>query len=115
MPDVPRQSVPSPIRNSQMPTRADLRALLNLAIPVTAVQVGLMLMGVVDSMMVGRVSADALASVALGNLYFYALIVFGMGVLMSLDPVVSQAVGYGDREAVARAVQRGLLIALVLS
>lgn len=74
-----------------------------------------MLMGVVDTMMIGRVSSDALAAVALGNLYFFALAVFGMGVLMALDPVVSQAVGHGDREAVARAVQRGLLIALVLS
>lgn len=72
-------------------------------------------MGVVDSMMVGRVSADALAAVALGNLYFFGLAVLGMGVLMSLDPVVSQAVGYGDEPAIARAVQRGLLMAVCVA
>lgn len=98
-----------------LPTTRDIRLLLNLAIPVTVVQVGMMLMGVVDSMMVGRVSPESLAAVALGNLYFFALTVFGMGVIMSLDPVVSQAVGHGDREAVARAVQRGMLLALVIS
>src|SRR3712207_6635183 len=38
-----------------------------------------------------------------------------MGVLMALDPVVSQAVGAGDHPAVARAVQRGLVIAAALS
>ena len=41
-----------------------------LAVPVVLAQVGLMLMGVVDTLMVGHVSADALAAVALGNLYF---------------------------------------------
>lgn len=97
------------------PSRRDIQKLLNLAIPVTVVQVGMMLMGVADSMMVGRVSPEALAAVALGNLYFLGLSIFGMGTLMALDPVVSQAVGHGDREGVARAVQRGMLMALVIS
>lgn len=104
-----------PIRTLRLPTRRDIRLLVNLAVPITVVQVGLMMMGVVDSMMVGRVSADALAAVALGNLYFFGLAVLGMGVLMSLDPVVSQAVGYGDDEAIGRAVQRGLLMAVCVA
>jgi MATE family multidrug resistance protein len=52
--------------------------------------------------------------VALGNLYFFTVVVFPMGALMSLDPLVSQAVGAGDRPAVARGMQRGGLLALVL-
>jgi MATE family multidrug resistance protein len=82
---------------------------------VVVVQVGMMLMGVVDSIMVGRVSPADLAAVALGNLYFFGASVFGMGVLLGLDPVISQAVGAGDREGIARGVQRGLLLALLLS
>jgi MATE family multidrug resistance protein len=70
---------------------------------------------VVDTIMVGHVSAAALAAVALGNVYFFAVIVFGMGTLMALDPLVAQAVGAGDEPATARAVQRGLLLALVLT
>ena len=53
-------------------------------------------MGVVDSIMVGRLSAEGLGAVALGNVYFFAVAVFGMGVLMALDPLVAQAVGAGD-------------------
>ena len=97
------------------PTRADLRAMADLAVPVVVVQVGLMFMGVVDTIMVGHVSATALAAVALGNVYFFAVIVFGMGTLMALDPLVAQAVGAGDEPATARAVQRGLLLALLLA
>ncbi len=72
-------------------------------------------MGVVDSIMVGRLSAEGLGAVALGNVYFFAVGVFGMGMLMALDPLVAQAVGAGDEPAVARAVQRGLLLALAIS
>lgn len=89
--------------------------MLTLAIPVVFVQLGFMAMGLVDTLMVGRVSARVLAAVALGNLYFYNVTVFGVGTLMALDPIVAQAVGAEDHEAVARAVQRGLIIALALS
>ena len=97
-----------------LPRREDLRATVRLAGPVVAIQVGMMLMGVVDTIMVGHVSALALAAVALGNLYFFGLGVFGMGTLMVLDPVVAQAVGARDDPAVARGIQRGFLIALLI-
>jgi len=97
------------------PTAKELRGVLGFALPVAAVQVGMMFMGVVDTIMVGHFSARDLAAVALGNLYFFTVVVFPMGLLMALDPVVSQAVGAGDRSAVARALQRGALLALALS
>jgi len=85
--------------------------LLRLALPVTIVQVGMMTMGVVDTAMVGRVGAADLAAVALGSMYFFLISIFGIGVLMALDPVVAQGAGARDDEAVARGVQRGLLLA----
>ena len=98
-----------------LPTRDELRALLTLAVPVVTVQVGMMLMGVVDTLMVGHVSPAALAAVALGNLYFFAVAIFGMGVLMGLDPIIAQAVGARDEPAIARGVQRGMLLAALLA
>jgi MATE family multidrug resistance protein len=90
-------------------------ALLRLALPIVVVQVGIMFMGVIDTIMVGHLSARALAAVALGNLYFWACGIFGMGVIMALDPVIAQAVGANDDVAVARGFQRGLLLALLLT
>lgn len=92
---------------------AEWRSMAAIAAPVVVVQVGLMLMGVVDTLMIGRVDATSLAAVALGNLYFFNAIVIPMGALMVLDPLVSQAVGANDSVAVTRAIQRGLLLALV--
>lgn len=98
-----------------LPTAEESRALLRLALPVVVVQVGIMAMGVVDTIMVGHLSATALAAVALGNLYFFGCAILGMGALTGLDPVVAQAVGAGDLTAVARGVQRGLILAVLLS
>jgi MATE family multidrug resistance protein len=98
-----------------LPGMADLRATLRLAVPIVLVQVGMMAMGVVDTIMVGHVSPAALAAVALGNVYFTGPTMFGQGVLMALDPIVSQAAGARDHEAIARALQRGVLAALLLT
>ena len=98
-----------------VPGRRDLRGMLRLALPIVTVQVGLMVMGTVDTIMVGHLSATALAATALGNLFFFLAVIFGMGGLLALDPVIAQAVGAGDSVAVARGMQRGLLLALVLT
>ena len=110
-PDPPRPISPRALK----PNRQDLTQLFRLALPVAAVQVGMMSMGAVDTIMVGRVSPADLAAVALGNLYFFGVAVFGMGVLFVLDPVISQAVGADDHEAVARSVQRGGLLSALLT
>jgi MATE family multidrug resistance protein len=94
---------------------SELGALLRLAAPIVTVQLGLMGMGFVDTMMAGHVSVHVLASVTLGNLYLFNVSVFSVGTLMALDPLVAQALGAGDRESVRSAVQRGLVLAVVLT
>ena len=89
--------------------------MLRLAFPVAAVQLGIMAMGVTDTIMVGHLSPAALAAAALGNLYFFVAGIFGQGTLMALDPVISQAVGARDEVAISRALQRGLVLALALT
>lgn len=97
------------------PTVAELREMARLAAPIVLVNVGMQAMGVVDSMMLGRVSAAALAAGALGNFYFYVTAIIGIGVLMALDPVVAQGVGAKDDVAVARGVQRGVLLTVLVA
>ena len=94
---------------------ADLRGLIALAVPVATVNLGLMAMGVVDTIMVGHLSPADLAAVALGSLYMMAAAGFGLGTLMALDPVVAQAVGAGDRPGVARGIQRGMILCLLIT
>ena len=97
------------------PTRAELREMARLAAPIVVVNVGMQAMGMVDALMLGRVSASALAAGALGNFYFYVTAIIGVGVLMALDPVIAQAVGARDDEGVARGVQRGVVMTLLVT
>src|SRR5689334_24454245 len=97
------------------PTGAELREMIRLAWPVVVAQVGIMMLGVVDAAMVGRVGPDAVAAAALAHLYWVNVTIPGIGVLLVLDPVISQAVGAGDRVGVARGVQRGVILALLVS
>ena len=98
-----------------IPNRDDLRRTWHLAAPVAFAQVGIVTMGVVDIVMVGHFQGVALAAVALGNLYFFATVIFGWGVIMGLDPIIAQAVGANDDLGVSRGLQRGLMLAVALS
>ncbi len=85
------------------------------AAPIVVINVGQQLMGVVDMLMVGRLGGPALASVALGNFYFFNACIFGIGLLFALDPVVSQALGAGAHDDAARGIQRGLVMAVAIA
>ena len=97
------------------PTSTELREMLRLAAPIVAVNVGMMFMGVVDSLMLGRVSGAALAAGVLGNFIFYLCASFGLGFLLAIDPVVAQAIGAGDAREAALGVQRGVVLAIATS
>lgn len=95
--------------------RRELRGVVALATPVVVVQLGMMLMSTVDTMMLGRVSAGALAAGALGASVTFGIGMLPMGMLMALDPLVAQAVGAGDDRGVATHLKRGLVSACALS
>lgn len=95
--------------------RSPFQVLFRLAVPIVGVNVGMMLMGTVDTVMVGRVSARALAAVAIGNVFFQAIAMIGVGIMLALDPIVSQALGAADRDATPRAVQRGIILATLVT
>lgn len=75
------------------PGRHELRELAELAGPLMLAQGGMMLMGAVDTMVVGRASPLDMAATALGNGVASTISVFGLGVGMGIEPLVAQAHG----------------------
>jgi MATE family multidrug resistance protein len=67
--------------------------MLALAAPVVLAELGWMFMGVVDTLMVGPLGPEAIGAVGVGSSLFMALAVFGIGILLGLDTLVSQAFG----------------------
>lgn len=76
-------------------------------------------MGLVDAAVVGRLGAGPLGAVGLANGLFFGVAVIGVGVMMGLDPLLSQAVGAGDQRRASELLWQGLWLAglatLVLS
>jgi MATE family multidrug resistance protein len=97
--------------------RKELRPTLRLALPLVLAELGWMSMAIVDTMMVGRLpnSAVAIAAVSLGGILVNVLAMFGGGLLIGLDTLVSQAFGSGEREDCHRSLLHGIYLSLVLT
>ena len=88
--------------------RSELRTLLALAIPVILSELGWVAMGIVDTIMVGRLGPEAIGAVGISSAAYYAPALFGIGILLGLDTVVSQAWGRRDFEVCHRWLAQGV-------
>ncbi len=70
-----------------------IRNTFNLAYPIIIGQLGFIMMGVVDSIMVGEIGAVPLAGASLGNSLFILIFIMGLGVAMSVTPLIAILVG----------------------
>ena len=95
--------------------RDEFRPMFTLALPVVLAEMGWMTMGMVDTLMVGRVSAEAIGAVGLGTSIFMGVSIFAMGLLLGLDTLVSQAFGADDIDTCHRWLLHGVVLALGLS
>jgi multidrug resistance protein, MATE family len=86
----------------QINLRTELRDTLKLAGPIVLNQVGHMSMGLVDTMVAGRISTTALAGLGLAANFFWTFTSVCMGCLLALDTYFSQAVGARDEGSLRR-------------
>ncbi len=70
---------------------SEFKPMLRLSVPVVLAELGWVTMGIIDTMMVGRVGPEAIGGVSLGSIMFFSVAIFGMGLLLGLDTLVSQA------------------------
>jgi len=95
--------------------RQEFRPMLTLAAPVVMAELGWMTMGIVDTVMVGRIAPEAIGAVGLGSSLFMGVCIFAMGLLLGLDTLVSQAFGAGRLDECHRWLGCGVLLSLLLS
>lgn len=92
----------------------ETRSLLRLAFPLAAAQAGTQFMSVVDVAVVGRVGAEELGAASLGISLFFAISIIGMGTVMGIDPLASQAIGSGDPRRARDILTQGLWLAVIV-
>jgi multidrug resistance protein, MATE family len=86
--------------------------MLMLAVPVIFAELGWMSMSVVDTIMVGHLGPAAIGATGVGSSAFYSFAIFGMGLLLGLDTLVSQSFGAGNRQDCHRSLAQGVYLAL---
>lgn len=86
-----------------------------LALPVVLSELGWMAQGVVDTIMVGNLGPEAIGAVALGNAVYYTPSLLGIGLLLGLDTLVSQAYGRNDHDECHRWLAQGVYLACILT
>ena len=91
-----------------------IRETFILAYPVIIGQLGFIMMGVVDSVMVGNLGAVPLAGASLGNSLFILIFIIGMGVSMSVTPLIAILVGAKRFSECGIYFRQSLLVNLVL-
>ncbi|MBV9999330.1 MAG: MATE family efflux transporter [Verrucomicrobia bacterium] len=94
--------------------RAELRATVLLALPIVFGQAGQMLMGLTDSVIVGRLGPVPLAAVAFANTALTTLMVFGIGLLTSIGVVGSREHGAGNLNGRARILRAAFWLSVSL-
>lgn len=95
--------------------RDEVRVVARLAAPIVLTQLSMMALGFVDLVMVGQCGDAAVAAVSLGNIWKIGTGMVAMGLVLGIDPFVTQAHGARDALGMARALQRGIVVALAAS
>lgn len=81
-----------------------------LAYPVVLSQLGHVLVGTADSVMVGRVGTEELAAVSVANAVFSVTMMFGIGVSFGLTPLIAQSDGEGNLRAGMRFLKHSFVV-----
>jgi MATE family multidrug resistance protein len=95
--------------------KGELGAMISLAVPVVLSELGWVAQGVVDNIMVGRLGPVAIGAVALGNAVYYTPSLFGIGLLLGLDTLVSQAYGRRDHDECHQWLAQGVYLACIVT
>ena len=71
-----------------------------------------MSMGLVDTLMVGPLGPAAIGATGMGSGVFTAIVIFGMGLMLGLDALVSRAMGAGRPDECVRWLHQGVVLAI---
>ncbi|MBN2430808.1 MAG: MATE family efflux transporter [Acidobacteria bacterium] len=92
--------------------RREIGRTLHLAYPVIIGQLGHIMMGVVDSLMVGRLGPTPLAAASLANGLFFLILVLGLGISYAITPLVAMAEGAARPRECGVVLRQGLVVGL---
>lgn len=98
-----------------MTLNTHIKETLKLAVPISVGQLGHVMLGVVDSMMVGKVGSASLAAASLVNGIFFLILVIGIGLSMAATPLIAIAKGSGKFDDCGKILNHSLAANIIFS
>lgn len=95
--------------------RSYILQITKLSLPIVIGQLGMVLMGMADVMMIGKLDATNLAAVGASNAIYFFVVILGIGTLTAISPLVAKAKGGGHTKDTHIYFRKGILASLVLS
>ncbi len=89
--------------------------LVRIGLPIVFGQLGMIILGFADTIMIGRHTAIELAAASLVNNIFTLAIIFGTGFAYGLTPIVGELFGKGDRESIGEMLKNSLLANTIMA
>ncbi|WP_213423061.1 MATE family efflux transporter [Bhargavaea massiliensis] len=100
---------------TRRPLRLKAGTMSKVVGPILVTQVAMYLMTFFDILMTGRYDSGHLAGVTIGSSFWNPVYTGLAGILLSVTPIVAQAIGAGRKEETRPTVQQGLYISIALS
>ncbi|MBN8587320.1 MAG: MATE family efflux transporter [Rhodothermia bacterium] len=94
--------------------RSEIKAHFKLALPMAGAQLAQVTLTFIDNVMCGRIGSDAIAGVGLGVAAYSTIWCFGLGLALAVGPMVAQAYGAKDEDAMGRSLRMALWVVFVL-
>lgn len=96
-----------------MSLKPHLSATLALGLPLVATHVARMMIGVIDTVMVGRYGVDPLAALVLATSYFFILMILGSGYALGLMGLIATARARRDEVQVRRSTRMAMWLSVI--
>lgn len=101
--------------NTTFNHRQELWQIAKIALPIIAAQLLQMGMGVIDTLMAGRIDALSIAAIALGASIWFFIILIGIGILLAFPPIISQHIGSDNHPLIREELRQGIWLSLTVS
>jgi len=91
----------------------ELKQIAIIALPIIAAHLLQIGMGVIDTLMAGRIDALSIAAIALGASVWFFVMLIGVGVMLALTPIISQHIGANNHPLIREELRQGLWLSLL--
>lgn len=94
--------------------RTHYSCLVRLGVPIVVGQLGTVVLGFADTLMIGHHSMQELAAASFVNVMFTLVVIFAMGFSYGLTPIVGNHYGRGEHEAIGNVLRNSMAANTVL-